>query len=40
MKEMMKEWLGVNLKINEEGVKWYKKEVDLKEGDEVRLFVG
>lgn len=36
---MMKECLPVNLKINEEALKWYKNELDLKEGDQVRFFV-
>lgn len=29
----------MNLKINEEALKWYKDELDLKEGDQVRFFV-
>lgn len=29
----------MNLKINEEALKWYKNELDLKEGDQVRFFV-
>lgn len=36
---MMKECLPVNLKINEKALKWYKDELDLKEGDQVRFFV-
>nr|WP_217903630.1 HesB/YadR/YfhF family protein [Bacillus haynesii] len=35
----MKECLPVNLKINEKALKWYKDELDLKEGDQVRFFV-
>ncbi|MCY8539986.1 hypothetical protein MOD23_22060, partial [Bacillus haynesii] len=29
----------MNLKINEKALKWYKDELDLKEGDQVRFFV-
>lgn len=29
----------MNLHINEEALKWYKDELDLKKGDQVRFFV-